>query len=60
MGGAIGKGIDRSLYGAVVDFVSLHAFGYRWYIFNMADVAIVSGVAYCNIHCQAKTHHIFA
>ena len=43
-GGAIGNAIDRLVYGAVADFFSLHAFGYYWYIFNIADVAIVAGV----------------
>jgi signal peptidase II len=45
IGGAIGNAIDRALQGAVVDFVSLHAAGFRWYIFNLADAAIVAGVA---------------
>lgn len=45
IGGAVGNAIDRVVYGAVFDFVSLHAFGYRWYIFNVADIAIVAGVA---------------
>ena len=49
IGGAIGNAIDRLAYGAVVDFALLHAeFGgktYNWYIFNLADVAIVVGVA---------------
>jgi signal peptidase II len=48
IGGAIGNGIDRAIYGAVVDFVLLHAeIGgrtYSWYVFNLADVAIVAGV----------------
>jgi signal peptidase II len=44
IGGAIGNAIDRMVYGAVVDFVSLHAFGWRWYVFNVADTAIVAGV----------------
>ncbi|WP_246702467.1 signal peptidase II [Starkeya sp. ORNL1] len=44
IGGALGNAIDRALYGAVFDFVSLHAFGYRWYVFNVADIAIVVGV----------------
>ncbi len=44
IGGALGNAIDRSLYGAVVDFVSLHGFGWRWYVFNIADAAIVAGV----------------
>ena len=49
IGGAIGNGIDRLAYGAVVDFALFHVeIGgtvYNWYIFNLADVAIVAGVA---------------
>ena len=30
--------------GGVADFFSLHAFGFYWYVFNIADVAIVAGV----------------
>jgi signal peptidase II len=48
IGGAIGNAIDRLLYGAVVDFALLHAEiagkTYNWYVFNLADVAIVAGV----------------
>jgi signal peptidase II len=44
IGGAIGNAIDRIAYGAVADFFSLHAFGYQWYVFNIADAAIVAGV----------------
>lgn len=44
MGGAIGNAIDRLLVGGVIDYVSLHAFGFYWYVFNIADVAIVAGV----------------
>lgn len=44
IGGAIGNAIDRVLIGGVADFFSLHAFGYYWYVFNIADVAIVAGV----------------
>lgn len=44
VGGAAGNAIDRAIYGAVADFFSLHAFGFQWYIFNIADVAIVAGV----------------
>ena len=44
IGGAIGNAIDRIAYGAVADFFSLHAFGYEWYVFNIADIAIVAGV----------------
>lgn len=45
IGGAAGNAIDRVVYEAVADFVSLHAFGFYWYIFNVADVAIVAGAA---------------
>jgi signal peptidase II len=49
IGGAIGNAIDRFAYGAVVDFALLHVqIGEKtlnWYVFNLADVAIVAGVA---------------
>lgn len=45
IGGAIGNAIDRLVLGGVADFFSLHAFGFYWYVFNVADVAIVAGVA---------------
>jgi signal peptidase II len=49
IGGAIGNAIDRFAYGAVVDFALFHLqIGrktFNWYVFNLADVAIVAGVA---------------
>ena len=44
-GGAIGNVIDRLRFGAVVDFLHAHAYGWSWYVFNVADAAIVCGVA---------------
>ena len=48
IGGAVGNAIDRLAYGAVVDFALFHVeIGgntYHWYVFNLADVAIVAGV----------------
>jgi signal peptidase II len=44
IGGALGNAIDRAVYGAVADFYAFHAFGFEWYVFNIADVAIVAGV----------------
>ena len=48
VGGAVGNAIDRLAYGAVADFVLLHittqSFDFNWYVFNLADVAIVAGV----------------
>jgi len=43
-GGALGNAIDRIAYGAVADFFLLHAGDFEWYVFNLADVAIVAGV----------------
>jgi signal peptidase II len=49
IGGAVGNAIDRFSHGAVVDFALLHlttaSFSFNWYVFNLADVAIVAGVA---------------
>jgi len=49
IGGAIGNAVDRFAYGAVVDFALFHVqIGektFNWYVFNLADVAIVAGVA---------------
>jgi len=44
-GGAIGNVVDRLRLGWVVDFIHAHAFGWSWYVFNVADSAIVCGVA---------------
>jgi signal peptidase II len=44
MGGAAGNAIDRLILGGVADFFSLHAFDFYWYVFNIADAAIVAGV----------------
>jgi lipoprotein signal peptidase len=44
VGGAIGNVIDRLRFGAVVDFVDVHAWGWHWYVFNIADAGIVCGV----------------
>jgi signal peptidase II len=49
IGGALGNAIDRLVYGAVADFVLFHvttaSFSFTWYVFNLADTAIVAGVA---------------
>ncbi len=44
IGGAIGNLIDRIRFGAVVDFLDFHAFGWHWPAFNFADICIVVGV----------------
>ena len=45
IGGAVGNAIDRSVYGAVADFFHFHVGRFSWYVFNVADVGIVAGVA---------------
>jgi signal peptidase II len=48
IGGAVGNAVDRLHWPGVMDFVLLHAEiggkNFRWYVFNLADVAIVAGV----------------
>jgi signal peptidase II len=48
IGGAFGNAIDRLAYGWVADFVFFHIstanWRFDWYVFNLADVAIVAGV----------------
>ena len=45
IGGALGNAVDRLTFGAVVDFLDLHAFGRHFFVFNLADAAINIGVA---------------
>ena len=44
VGGAVGNAVDRVAYGAVFDFVHVHVGQFSWYVFNIADAAIVAGV----------------
>jgi len=48
IGGALGNAADRLHWPGVMDFVLLHVetagWSFRWYVFNLADVAIVAGV----------------
>ena len=45
LGGALGNVIDRIRFGAVADFLDVHAAGWHWPAFNVADSAISVGVA---------------
>ena len=45
LGGAVGNVIDRLRFGHVVDFFDLHAGGWHWPAFNVADSAITVGAA---------------
>ena len=44
LGGALGNLHDRLRFGYVVDFIQVHAGGYYWPAFNVADSAITIGV----------------
>jgi signal peptidase II len=52
LGGALSNGIDRLVYGYVVDFIDVH----WWPVFNVADSAIVVGVI---IAVLPFTHFVF-
>lgn len=45
IGGALGNATDRLARGAVADFFHFHYQQFSWYVFNVADIAIVAGVA---------------
>ncbi len=45
IGGALGNLHDRLRHGRVVDFIDVHAAGWHWPAFNLADSAISAGVA---------------
>jgi len=48
IGGAAGNAVDRIIHDAVADFVLFHitteTIRFNWYVFNLADAAIVAGV----------------
>ena len=59
IGGALGNVIDRFRFGAVMDFIDIHAFGYHYPSFNIADSAIVIGVGILIIYAafiEGKTN----
>ncbi|MEN9759890.1 MAG: peptidase [Pseudomonadota bacterium] len=45
LAGAIGNTIDRLTWGVVIDFIDLHAGGWHWPAFNVADTCITIGAA---------------
>ena len=44
LAGATSNIIDRLIYGAVADFFHFEIATYSWYVFNIADMYIVSGL----------------
>jgi signal peptidase II len=54
VGGALGNAYDRLAYGFVADFYHFHVGSFSWYVFNLADAAIVVGVAL--LICDSFVH----
>ena len=49
-GGIIGNAIDRLFRGAVIDFIDMYFQKWHWPTYNIADIAITSGVALVVLH----------
>ena len=62
IGGALGNNlVDRLVYGKVADFFHFYGFGYDWYVFNIADLAITLGamaILYDVLQPQEKGHEV--
>ena len=50
LAGAIGNMIDRVLYGKVIDFLDIMVGDFHWYIFNVADSAVTTGMILFILH----------
>jgi len=57
IGGALGNVIDRLRFGAVADFLDVHAAGWHWPAFNVADAAISVGVGMILLDGLFGRHH---
>ena len=55
MGGALGNLVDRLWLGMVIDFIDVHAGGWHWPAFNVADSAVCVG-AVLYVLCQSKSN----
>ena len=44
LGGSLGNVYDRLTYSAVPDFIDFHYHSFHWFIFNVADIFITTGV----------------
>lgn len=56
-GGALGNAADRIFHGAVADFYSFHIGSFQWYVFNLADAAIVAGVCALLLDALVFSHN---
>ena len=46
LGGALGNFYDRIFFKAVPDFIDFHIGNFHWFIFNVSDIFISSGVLF--------------
>ena len=46
LGGALGNLYDRIFFRAVPDFIDFHVGNFHWFIFNVSDIFISSGVLF--------------
>ena len=44
VGGGFGNLFDRLYYGSVIDFIDLNYKSFHWFIFNVADMFITTGI----------------
>ena len=44
LGGALGNFVDRIIYRAVPDFIDFHIGNFHWFIFNVSDIFITTGI----------------
>ena len=44
IGGSLSNLFDRIYYGAVPDFIDFHIKSFHWFVFNVADIFITTGV----------------
>ena len=44
IGGSLGNIFDRVFYSAVPDFIDIHINNFHWFIFNVADIFITTGI----------------
>ena len=44
IGGSLGNLVDRIYYFAVPDFIDIHVGNFHWFIFNIADIFITTGI----------------
>lgn len=56
LGGALGNAIDRATRGYVIDFVDVHAAGWHWPAFNVADSAITIGAVLLVVDMWVNRH----